>query len=191
MEALPIDHFRATDAILDGHFLLSSGLHSDRYLQCALVLMHPERAADLCARLRQDYRAPIPDIIIGPAMGGITLAYELGRAFGKPAIFVERVDGKFALRRGFSLTPGQKVMIAEDVVTTGGSVNEVIDLVTQNGAHVVAVACLVHRSKSNPFTVPLIATMQMEVPTWPEASCPLCAKGLPARKPGSRPQPGA
>jgi orotate phosphoribosyltransferase len=183
----PIHHFRETGAILDGHFVLSSGLHSGRYLQCALVLQYPERAEALCREIRAAWTEDHPDIVVGPAMGGITLAYELGRSFGVPAIFAEREGGAFALRRGFHLAPGQRVLIAEDVVTTGGSVREVEALVRSLGAHVAGVACLVHRSPENPFDVPLVSVLEIEVESWAAGDCPLCKQGLPAVKPGSRP----
>lgn len=186
-----LDHFIATEAVLEGHFLLSSGLHSNRYLQCAQVLKHPERAEAICRHIASIYDAERPDVVIGPAMGGITFAYELGRAFKCPALFAERVDGKFALRRGFSFAKGEKVLVAEDVVTTGGSVKEVMALVEAAGARTVAVASCVHRTEKNPFSVPFFAAMQMLVEAWPESACPLCKEGRPVVKPGSRPKPQA
>lgn len=184
-----LEHFRESRAILEGHFLLSSGLHSNRYLQCALVLMYPWRAEAITKHIAAKYDAPKPDVVIGPAMGGITFAYELARAFHVPALFTERVDAKFALRRGFTLSPGQNVLIAEDVVTTGGSVKEVMDVVRAAGAKTVAVACCVHRTKTNPFDVPLFSAMTMEVEAWSADQCPLCKAGSPAVMPGSRPTP--
>lgn len=185
-----IRHFKETGAILEGHFQLSSGLHSDRYLQCALVLQHPRRAEELCRTIRRNFLGEQPELIVGPAMGGITIAYELGRAFDCPAIFTERENGRFVLRRGFGVKQGQRVMIAEDVITTGGSAAEVVRLVREAGGRVVGVASLVHRTEKNPFDVPLVSVMQLIVPAWPKDACPLCAQGIPAIKPGSRPTTG-
>lgn len=172
--------------MLRGHFALSSGLHSDRYLQCALVLMHPARAETLCRALAELWEGEAPDIVIGPALGGMTFAYEMARAFGVPGIWAERVDGRFAIRRGFKLEVGMKVMLAEDVVTTGGSVKDVTDVVRAAGARPIGVVCLVQRAQSNPFDVPLTSLMKVEVAAWPQDQCPLCAEGLPLEKPGSR-----
>lgn len=185
LEAL--EQFRACGAILEGHFKLSSGLHSNRYLQCARVLMYPEIAAKLCRALRQRYDGEMPDLVIGPAMGAVTLGYEVARAFGTPGIFVERENGEFAVRRGFTIEPGQKVLLAEDVVTTGGSIKEVQQLVESHGATVVGVVSLVQRAKENPFDVPLTALMPLKVDAFEPSECPRCAEGDEAMKPGSRP----
>lgn len=182
-----LDTFRRHEALLEGHFQLSSGLHSNRYLQCALVLAHPEVAAELCRDLAARWTGERPDVVIGPAMGGITLAYELGRAFKVRALFAERENGAFNLRRGFRLAPGEKVLVAEDVVTTGGSVQEVIRLVEQLGATVVGVMSLIQRTESSPFKMPYVALEKVIPPTWKPEACPLCAEGSAAVKPGSRP----
>ncbi len=182
-----LDTFRRHEALLEGHFQLSSGLHSNRYLQCALVLAHPEVAATLCSDLAARWTGEKPDVVIGPAMGGITLAYELGRAFNVRALFAERENGAFNLRRGFRLLPGEKVLVAEDVVTTGGSVQEVIRLVEQLGATVVGVMSLIQRTDASPFKVPYVALEKVIPPTWKPEACPLCAEGFTAVKPGSRP----
>ena len=181
------DHFRATEAALEGHFKLSSGLHSNRYLQCAKVLMHPERAAVLCRALAEKLGPQQLDLVVGPAIGGITFAYEMARALGLPGIFAERADNGFCLRRGFQIHPGQRVLIAEDVVTTGGSVNEVIAHLKTLGAEVLGVVSLVHRGQENPFEQPFTSLFSIDVEAWAEADCPMCEAGLAIQKPGSRP----
>ncbi|RMH04694.1 MAG: orotate phosphoribosyltransferase [Planctomycetota bacterium] len=190
---------RETGALLEGHFLLSSGRHAGRYVQCARLLQHPERSAAACADLagliRADRGEERPfDLVVGPAMGAVTLAYELARALGVRGLFAERVaGGGFALRRGFSVAPGERVLVAEDVVTTGRSVGEVLELLADLGAGEVAVASLVNRSGGDaPFGgTPYYRLADLEVPSWPAAECPLCADpGTgPAVKPGSRPEP--
>ena len=182
-------HFEETEALLQGHFLLTSGLHSDRYLQCARVLMYPDRAEALAEQLTEKIDSN-PSIVVGPAIGGITFAYEMGRALGCPAVFAERVNGQFELRRGFHIAPGTRVLVAEDVVTTGGSVIEVIDMLRGRGADVVGVASLVHRAKASPFDVPYSSLLQIIPPTWTESECPLCEAGGRPEKPGSRARPG-
>lgn len=181
-------HFEETEALLQGHFLLTSGLHSDRYLQCARVLMFPDRAELLSKQLAAKLEVQ-PDLIVGPAIGGITFAYEMGRALRCPAIFAERVDGTFELRRGFHIEPGTRVLVAEDVVTTGGSVNEVIAVLQTLGADVIGVASLVHRASVSPFEVPYTSLLQLIPPTWSKDDCPLCKEGGQPEKPGSRARP--
>ncbi|MSR75774.1 MAG: orotate phosphoribosyltransferase [Planctomycetes bacterium] len=182
-----LDSFRQHEALLEGHFQLSSGLHSSRYLQCAKVLAHPRVAEELCRELAAKWKHPAPDVVIGPAMGGITLAYELGRAFGVTALFAERENGAFTLRRGFQIAPGARVLIAEDVVTTGGSVIEVLQLVERLGAVPCGVMSLIQRTDKNPFNVPYVALEQVIPPVWKPEECPLCLAGGTAIKPGSRP----
>jgi len=185
---------RETEAMLEGHFLLSSGRHSDRYFQCARLLQYPDKAtealAPLVARLRQDLAAGTVnfDAIVGPAMGGIIVAWELGRQLGLPAFFTERDDtGAMALRRGFTVRPGQRVLIAEDVVTTGKSSAESAAVLAALGAEVVTLACIVDRRAENvPVSWPLYAAVRVAVTTWEAGNCPLCARGVPAVKPGSR-----
>jgi orotate phosphoribosyltransferase len=186
-----LDVFRSQEALLEGHFQLSSGLHSTRYLQCARVLMSPPLAAELCVRLAEAWRGERPQLIVGPALGGVVVAYELARAFGVPSIFAERENGKFALRRGFSVAPGTKVIVCEDVVTTGGSASEVIELLKGLGANVIGVTCLIQRTNQNPFSVPLASLATVIPPTWKPEECPLCKEGSKAVKPGSRPGPAA
>jgi len=174
-------------ALLEGHFQLSSGRHSDRYVQCAKLLCLPHEAETACAALA-DRLAPLrPDIVVGPALGGIIVAHEVARRLGTPALFTERKDGVMTLRRGFAFEPGQRVVVVEDVVTTGGSVKEVIALLREMGVEVLAVGSLVARSDQSPFDVPYESLTHINVESWEPESCPLCASGSEAVKPGSRP----
>lgn len=176
-------------ALLEGHFVLSSGLHSPRYLQCALVLQDPPLAERLCRQLAEKVRDLQAEVVIGPALGGIVVAYELARALGVRGIFAERKDGTMCLRRGFSLRKGERVLLAEDVVTTGGSLKEVIEVLRQWGAEPVGVVSLVDRSgdRDPAFGVPFVGLVRVDVPTWQPDGCPLCRDGVPVEKPGSRP----
>jgi orotate phosphoribosyltransferase len=182
--------FRAADALLEGHFILSSGLRSPRYLQCARVLMDPARAE----RLAQALVAKLPpqvcgevDVVVSPAMGGVIIGHEMGRALGRPAMFVERPEGTFGLRRGFRLEPGQRVLLVEDVVTTGLSSREAIAAVEQAGGKVVAAASLVDRSGgSADLGVPYTALIRIDVPTYDADNLPPDLASIPAVKPGSR-----
>ena len=180
----------ATEALLDGHFVLTSGLHSGRYIQCARLLQYPEHAEAVGRALAERVRDLQPAAVVGPALGGILVAHELARALGVRALFAEREGEKLALRRGFSLTPGERVVIAEDVVTTGGSTLETAEVVTAQGGVVVAGASIVDRrgpqAKDLPF--PLFPLLRLEVPTYPPEACPLCRDGIPLTKPGSRPR---
>ena len=180
--------FRETGVLHEGHFLLTSGRHSSQYLQCAQVLKHPEIAAQLCRHLTEKLIEKELDLCIGPALGGVLVAYEMARSLGVPAIFAERdPDGNMTLRRGFEVKPGEKVLVAEDVITTGGSVREVVDLVRRAGGVVTEVAVLVDRSGGSiSFDVPLKSLISMVVESYPPESCPLCRQGLPMVKPGSR-----
>ncbi len=178
-------------AYLKGHFLLTSGLHSDSYVQCALALQYPDTAEQLCAalaaKISQQLQGVKFDAVIGPAMGGLIVAQELGRALGCRAMFMERVDGTFALRRGFSVAPGENLLLCEDVVTTGGSVREVADILVAAGMNVGAIASIVDRSGGKAtFSVPFVPLISLSIPTWKPEDCPLCAQGLAAVKPGSR-----
>ncbi|NQT32457.1 MAG: orotate phosphoribosyltransferase [Candidatus Omnitrophica bacterium] len=186
-----LDIFTRERAYLQGHFKLSSGLHSGAYLQCALVLQEPSLAARLCGVLADKFKADAPDVVIGPAMGGIVLAYELARALGARAIFTERnTDGKMALRRGFTVSANNKVLIAEDVLTTGKSVKEVVSLLKEDGIEPAGIACLVDRSKGalDFGGIKHASLIKLNVPTFMEEDCPLCQEGLPIVKPGSRKQ---
>ena len=183
--------FEETGALLTGHFKLSSGLHSDRYLQCAKVLMWPERAEALGAGLADLLRPFGPVAVVSPALGGVVIGQETGRGLGVRALFTERVDGAFTLRRGFSVERGEKIAIVEDVVTTGKSTREVIEVVRSAGGSVVACGAIVDRRASDAKTarvdgIPFRALLALDVPAWEAAACPLCAKGEPLTAPGSR-----
>ena len=183
-------------AMLEGHFLLSSGRHSDRYFQCAKLLQYPDRAAAALAGVAQKIKQDIQagklqiDAVAGPAMGGIIVAYELGRQLGLPAFFTERDDtGAMALRRGFEVQPGQKLLITEDVVTTGKSYGECAAVLEGLGAKIAALACVVDRRQSGvEVPWPFYPACKVEVANWEADSCELCKKGIPAVKPGSRKQ---
>lgn len=182
--------FRAADALLEGHFILSSGLHSPRYLQCARVLMDPARAARLASALAQSIPRQIRgsiEAVVSPAMGGIIAGHEVARALGVEAMFVERPTGAFELRRGFRLKPEQKVLLVEDVVTTGLSSREAIEAVNETGAEVVAAAALVDRSSGEAeLGVPFFPLVQIAVPTYEADALPPELAAIPAEKPGSR-----
>jgi len=182
-----INRFRRAGALLEGHFRLTSGLHSSGYLQCALVLQHPREAEALGVALAALVRALAPQAVLSPALGGIVIGQEVGRALGVRALFAERQDGQLTLRRGFALAPGEKVVIVEDVVTTGGSTRETIDVARAAGAEVVAAAAIIDRSGGDQrLDVPFHRLAAVSVPTYPPASCPLCLAGQPVVKPGSR-----
>lgn len=182
-----LDMFRKSGALLEGHFRLTSGLHSDRYFQSALVLQYPEFASALGEALGTQLSHLQGTAILSPALGGIVIGQEVGRALGIRAMFAERVDGKLTLRRGFTLSPADRVVVVEDVVTTGGSTRETIDVANAAGATVSGAAALVDRGgDSANVPVPLFSLIQMNVPTYDPESCPLCAKGVPVIKPGSR-----
>jgi len=185
-----LNEFRAAEALLEGHFILSSGLRSSRYLQCARVLMNPARAARLAdeatRRLPDDIRNAI-DVVVSPAMGGIIIGHEMGRALNKDALFLERPDGVFGLRRGFRLEPGQKVLMVEDVVTTGLSSREAIEAVKREGGEVIAEASLVDRSNGSvDLGVPFFPLIRLDVPTYDADKLPPDLAAIPAVKPGSR-----
>lgn len=185
-----LKEFREAGALLEGHFLLSSGLHSPQYLQCALVLQDPKRAERLCralaAKVREKIRLPI-DLVVSPAMGGVVVGYEMGRQLGVPAIFTERVEGAFALRRGFSIPKGARVVMVEDVVTTGLSSRECIAAAEAAGGQVVAAAALVDRSGGKTsLGVALVALMTLAVPAYRADEVPPELAKIPAVKPGSR-----
>lgn len=182
-----LDLFRKSGALLEGHFLLTSGRHSDRYVQCAQIQKHPDYNSLLCEEIASRFKEEKIDLVVGPAMGGILVAYETARHLGVKNLFAERENGKMVLRRGFAVQPGQKVLVTEDVVTTGGSVQEVIDLIKGYGAEVVGVGVLVDRSGGKvDFGVRKEAVITMEVPSWDPEKCPLCKEGSVAIKPGSR-----
>jgi orotate phosphoribosyltransferase len=185
-----LTEFRDADALLEGHFILSSGLRSPRYLQCARLLMDPRRAERmaqaLAARLPPEVRDSI-DVVVSPAMGGVIIGHEMGRALGRPAMFVERPQGRFELRRGFRLEPGSQVLLVEDVVTTGLSSREAIAAIEQAGGKVIAAASLVDRSEGGvDFGVPFTALVRIEVPAYQPDDIPPELAAIPAVKPGSR-----
>jgi orotate phosphoribosyltransferase len=185
-----LNEFRAAGALLEGHFILSSGLHSSRYLQCARVLMDPARAARLCMALADKVRAGGVgdiDIVASPAMGGVVVGYEMARQLSVPSIFFERVDGKLELRRGFDIAKGARVLMVEDIVTTGLSSRECIDGIAALGGVTVAAACLINRSGGKADVgVPLFALADLDVPTYAADGLPAELQALPAIKPGSR-----
>ncbi len=185
-----LNEFRAAGALLEGHFVLSSGKHSDRYLQCARVMMDTARAARLLSALAPKVRAEIDsaiDLVVSPAMGGVIVGYELARHLDVPAIFMERVDGKFALRRGFEIEKGAKVLMVEDIVTTGLSSRECIEAIGAHGGEVVGGACLIDRSNGKAdIGVKLVSLIGLEVPVYDPDDLPESLAGIPAIKPGSR-----
>ena len=189
-----LQEFADAKAILQGHFILSSGLHSDTYMQCARVLMQPKRAEKLCAELAKKIRDQLgknfADIVVAPAMGGVIVGYEMGRQLGLPTIFCERVNGQFELRRGFELAKDARVLVIEDVITTGKSSLETFELVKKFGAKVVAEASLVDRSNDENLEekmgVPVVSLLTIEVKTFDENNVPEELKNIPAIKPGSR-----
>ncbi len=185
-----LSEFRAADALLEGHFILSSGLRSPRYLQCARVLMDPARAERLARALAAKLPAEIRDAVdsvVSPAMGGVIIGHEMGRALGKPAMFVERPQGTFELRRGFRLSPGAHVLLVEDVVTTGLSSREAIAAIDAAGGKVVGAASLVDRSGGKAdLGVPYTPLIRIDVPTYEADALPPELASIPAVKPGSR-----
>jgi orotate phosphoribosyltransferase len=186
--------FKDRGALLQGHFKLTSGLHSDSYMQCALVLQYACDADRLGAELARKFKnagdeKPIT-AVVAPALGGIVLGYVIARPLGARSIFAERVDGKFVFRRGFGLAPGENVIVAEDVLTTGGSVREMVNLVEEARARVVGIASLVDRSETSlKFLSRKESLLKLPLVTYQPDSCPLCQQGIPLIKPGSRPEP--
>ena len=185
-----LGEFRAAGALLEGHFILSSGLHSSRYLQCARVLMDPKRAERLCqgltARIGEKIGSQI-DLVASPAMGGVVVGYEMGRQLGVPAIFFERVEGKLVLRRGFAIAKGARVLMVEDIVTTGLSSRECIAGIAEEGGVTLVAACLIDRSGGKAdLGVPLFALTSLEIPAYPADALPPELAAIPAIKPGSR-----
>lgn len=179
--------FQGTGALLEGHFLLSSGLHSRQYLQCAAVLQHPTLAARLCGALARGFEADEISVVAGPAMGGILVAYELARALGTRSVFAERVDGHLTMRRSFQVGQGDRVLIAEDVVTTGGSSLELLEIIRHTGATAVGVGAIVDRSGgATEFPIKFHTLLSLALKTFSTADCPLCKEGVPLTKPGSR-----
>ena len=183
-----LDLFRRCEGLLEGHFQLTSGLHSGGYLQCAQVLQHPEHAAALGQALATQAVHLEPSVVLSPALGGVIIGYEVVRALGVRALFAERRDGRLTLRRGFRLDPGERVLVVEDVVTTGGSTRETIDVAKAAGGTVVGAAAIIDRGEEPVrFDVPFDALVQIPLPAYESAGCPMCGRGEPVSKPGSRP----
>lgn len=182
-----IKKFKENGALLEGHFVLTSGLHSPLYLQCALVLEHPERAQELGVAIADSFRDQAVQAVASPAIGGIVIGYEVARALGVRFIWTERQNAKMALRRGFSVAPGERVLVVEDVVTTGGSTRETIETLQALGAHVVGAASIIDRSSGKADVgVKRLALATLDVPSVDPDLCELCKRGEAAVKPGSR-----
>jgi orotate phosphoribosyltransferase len=180
--------FRKSGALLEGHFRLSSGLHSTGYMQSALVLQHPPSAGLLGEAIAEKVRGLRSTVVLSPALGGVVIGHEVARALGVRALFAERQDGVMTLRRGFVLSESDRVLVVEDVCTTGGSTRETMQVVTAAGGQVVGAAAIVDRSGGRvSFDVPFAALLDVDLPTYQPEACPLCAQGLPVVKPGSRP----
>lgn len=185
-----LQYFRDADALLEGHFVLSSGLHAARYLQCARVLMDPKVAAKLCDSLAVKLMTILDekiDMVVSPAMGGVVVGYEMGRQLGVKAIFTERVEGELTLRRGFEIPKGARILMAEDIVTTGLSSRECIKVINDYGGNVVAASCLIDRSNGSvDVGVPLVSLAGLDIPAYAEDNLPKDLAAIPAVKPGSR-----
>ena len=182
-----VERFRRTGALLEGHFVLSSGLHSTHYLQCALVLQHPQEAEAFARAIAAQFEGQRIETVAAPAIGGIILGWEVARALGVRSIWTEREEGKMTLRRGFTVRPGERVLVVEDVITTGGSTRETCDALRAAGALVVGAASIIDRSAGRADVgVPRFALATLDVPALAPAACPACRRGEPAVKPGSR-----
>ena len=182
-----LEQFRQTNALLDGHFLLSSGLHSPNYLQCALALQQPRDAEWFGRAIADNFLDREIDAVASPAIGGLVIGYAVAQALGVRFLWTERQDGVMTLRRGFTLSPGEKILVVEDVITTGGSTRECIAALEAHGGKVVAAASIIDRSNGvADVGVPRIALAKIDVPTYKPEECPLCASGTEAYKPGSR-----
>jgi len=182
-----LDIFRKHSALLEGHFILSSGLHSDRYVQCALVLQDPRVAAQLCSQLAERLSYLKPAVVAAPALGGVLVAHEVARALGVRALFTERQDGAMTLRRGFTLEPGTPTLVVEDVITTGLSTRETIECIDEAGGKVVGAGSLIDRSGGTAdLGLPKASLITLKIQNYNPADCPLCKEGFPVVKPGSR-----
>ncbi|GAA0748452.1 orotate phosphoribosyltransferase [Clostridium oceanicum] len=182
-----IDKLKEVDALMEGHFLLSSGKHSKRYCQCAKLLQYPDKAAEVISVIKDKLQDVDFDIIVGPAMGGVVVSYELARQTKKPGIFAERKDGTMCIRRGFEINKGDKVIISEDVVTTGKSSTEVAKVIEELGGEVVGIACIVdRRSEGVKVDYPIYGACKLHIETYDKEDCELCKKNIPCVKPGSR-----
>jgi orotate phosphoribosyltransferase len=182
-----LERFRRTGALLEGHFVLSSGLHSTQYLQCALVLQHPAEAEALARAIAARFEGESVETVAAPAIGGIVIGYEVARAIGAKSIWTEREAGRMTLRRGFTIRPGESVLVVEDVITTGGSTRETIDALREAGARVVAAASIIDRSAGRADVgLPRVSLATLDVPAVAPDTCPACLRGETAIKPGSR-----
>ncbi len=182
-----IQIFKDKEVMLEGHFLLTSGRHSDKYLQCAKLFQYADVSEQICKQLAEQFQGAKIDLVAGPAIGGIIMAYETGRQLGVKNVFAERENGIMTFRRGFTVPEGANVLVTEDVVTTGGSVKEVMELIRSMGGNIAGVGSVVDRSNGKvDFGVPFKSVLAMEVVSYDPDNCPLCASGLPAIKPGSR-----
>jgi len=182
-----LDIFADAGGLLKGHFLLTSGLHSDTYLEKFQVLQHPKHTERLCAELARRFADEGVDVVVGPVTGGIILAYEVARQLGARAIFTEREDGVMCLRRGFAINPGEKVLVVEDIVTTGGSVKEVLAVLEKTPGQIAGVGLLIDRSGGKvDFGVPTQALLRLDIEVWQPSDCPLCRAKVPITKRGSR-----
>ena len=185
-----VDVLTQCHVLLEGHFRLTSGKHSDHYMQCARLFEHPVESKMLCDELAERVKARglgDIDLVVGPALGGIIMAYQMAQSLGVRNLFAERENGQMTLRRGFEVRPGERVLVCEDVVTTGGSVKEVLDVLKEKGAHVIGVASIVDRSKGQvDFSVPFEPLVAVDFHVYDPDQCPLCAQGSQAYKPGSR-----
>ena len=182
-----IEKFRTTGALLEGHFLLTSGLHSTNYLQCALLLQHPTEAEEFARALAQQFKDDHVEVVAAPAIGGIVIGHEVARQLGARFIWTERVEGKMTLRRGFTVERGERTLVVEDVVTTGGSTRETVETLNAAGANVIGAASIIDRSSGRADVgVPLVSLASLDVPAVNPAACSLCRQGIPAIKPGSR-----
>jgi orotate phosphoribosyltransferase len=182
-----LDIFLETNALLNGHFLLTSGRHSNQYFQCAKVLQYPQHNEYICSKIAEYFKEQEIDFVISPAIGGIVVGQEVARQLNKQSIFAEREDKTLTLRRGFQIEEGKRYLVCEDVVTTGGSVFEVMDIVRNNGGIVAGVGFIVDRSNNKvQFGVPQFSTLQLEVVSYQPGECPLCKQNIPFVKPGSR-----
>jgi orotate phosphoribosyltransferase len=182
-----IDSFKTSGALLDGHFILSSGLHSAAYLQCAIALQRPTVAAEFGAAIAEQFARVEIETVASPAIGGLVIGYEVARQLGTRFIWTEREEGKMTLRRGFSVQPGERVLVVEDVITTGGSTRETIEALREHGAEIVGAASIIDRSGGQADVgVPRVSLATLNVPAVDPLACELCKRGEPATKPGSR-----
>jgi orotate phosphoribosyltransferase len=181
-----IEVLKECGAFLEGHFILSSGMHSPAYVQCAQLLQYPGQAGLICAAIADLWKDGRPDVVVGPAMGGILVAYEVARALGAKAFFTERKDGEMKLRRGFTVSKSDRILVTEDIVTSGKSAKEALKALENAGCSAMGVSAIGNRRPGNPFDVPFRPLVQFDFPVYQPDDCPLCAQGIPAEKPGSR-----